>query len=486
MKRYLLIIFILTSLFESGQTSKTDSLKKLISVSRPDTQKVNLLTTLAQKMQFINPDSSILLYTEAAALSEKLLWPKGIIQSFIKLANFFQRNGDYLTALDYSKKALQVCERIEKSNSGDQEKRIVKYLKSKAIGNVGITYWYKGDFPMALECYLKGLYTSEELGNKDGIASAYANIALLYSGNGESTRALEYYLKAKKILEELHDTSALARNYGNIGLLYTDKKDYGSALKYHELALKFAEKTDDKNGIISDYGNIGNTYHYLNNFVLALQYYQKALKLAVETENKNMISIWQGNIGALYVTMKDFKKAEYHLLIALKTANEIGNLAQIKEWHDYLSELYEKFNKSEKALLHYKLFIAFRDSIFNEEATKKTVSLEMNYEFSKKEAASKLEQEKKEAVSLAESKKQKIIIWSVCGILILVIGFAVFAYRSFLQKQKANVEITKQKEIIEEKQKEILDSIRYAKRIQTTLLPSEKYIDKSLNKLNLP
>ena len=31
-----------------------------------------------------------------------------------------------------------------------------------------------------------------------------------------------------------------------------------------------------------------------------------------------------------------------------------------------------------------------------------------------------------------------------------------------------------------EKQKENLDSIRYAKRIQTALLPSEKYIERNL------
>jgi len=111
------------------------------------------------------------------------------------------------------------------------------------------------------------------------------------------------------------------------------------------------------------------------------------------------------------------------------------------------------------------------------------VRLEMNFEFDKKEAAAKLEQEKKEAVAVAESKKQKIIIWSVCGILLLVLFFAVFAYRSYLQKQKANVEITAQKHIIEEKQKEILDSIYYARRIQRSLLTSEGYIEKSLNKL---
>lgn len=118
-----------------------------------------------------------------------------------------------------------------------------------------------------------------------------------------------------------------------------------------------------------------------------------------------------------------------------------------------------------------------------EENTKKQVRSEMNYEFEKKEAAAKLEQEKKEAIAQAESRKQSIIMYSVCGILVLVFAFAVYAYRSYLQKQKANLEITRQKEIIEVKQKEILDSIHYAKRIQTALIASDKYIERNLDRL---
>lgn len=44
-------------------------------------------------------------------------------------------------------------------------------------------------------------------------------------------------------------------------------------------------------------------------------------------------------------------------------------------------------------------------------------------------------------------------------------------------------ELEEQKDIVEEKNKEIVDSIRYAKRIQSTLLPSEKYIEKNLERL---
>lgn len=45
-------------------------------------------------------------------------------------------------------------------------------------------------------------------------------------------------------------------------------------------------------------------------------------------------------------------------------------------------------------------------------------------------------------------------------------------------------EISNGKKIIEEKQKEILDSIHYAKRIQQTLMPGERYIEKELKKLH--
>ena len=43
--------------------------------------------------------------------------------------------------------------------------------------------------------------------------------------------------------------------------------------------------------------------------------------------------------------------------------------------------------------------------------------------------------------------------------------------------------IEMEKLLVEEKNKEILDSIHYSKRIQNALLPSEKYIERNLNRL---
>jgi hypothetical protein len=52
-----------------------------------------------------------------------------------------------------------------------------------------------------------------------------------------------------------------------------------------------------------------------------------------------------------------------------------------------------------------------------------------------------------------------------------------------MQVEERTREINEQKNLIEEKQTEILDSIRYAKRIQNSLMPTEKFILRTISKL---
>jgi hypothetical protein len=54
------------------------------------------------------------------------------------------------------------------------------------------------------------------------------------------------------------------------------------------------------------------------------------------------------------------------------------------------------------------------------------------------------------------------------------------------QVKERTQEIQQQKHLIEEKNKEVMDSIRYAKRIQTALITSDKYISKVILRLNGP
>ncbi len=70
------------------------------------------------------------------------------------------------------------------------------------------------------------------------------------------------------------------------------------------------------------------------------------------------------------------------------------------------------------------------------------------------------------------------------GIIFMIFSFAGMNIRYKLTRENFinSLKLQKSFDVIEEKQKEILDSIHYAKRIQNALLPTEKSIEKNLNK----
>ena len=81
------------------------------------------------------------------------------------------------------------------------------------------------------------------------------------------------------------------------------------------------------------------------------------------------------------------------------------------------------------------------------------------------------------------NNQETIIIISFC-VIGLIILLMIIAIRSYILKRRANKLLGRQNEIINQKQKEILDSIYYARRIQQSILPSEKQIDKNLKRIN--
>ena len=135
-----------------------------------------------------------------------------------------------------------------------------------------------------------------------------------------------------------------------------------------------------------------------------------------------------------------------------------------------------------------------KDKLTNVEGAKKLVQEESRLEFEKKEQKLKLEQEKQNAIAEAENRQQRIIIWSAGIVLLLFIVFSGFIYNRFrvtrkqnkiIEEQKAEVDIKNKalegaNEEIAQKNKDITDSIQYAKRIQRALLASDTLLRKNL------
>ena len=431
-----------------SQNAKIDSLLQVLKTAKEDTNKVNALNKISSSLYLAHPDSAILFAQQAAVLAEKI--------------NF--RNGE-----------------------------------ANAYGNAGIGYRAKGDYMNALKNYFKSLKINESLNNKIEIARRLGNIGIVYGSQGDYSKALDYFLKALKLFEELGDKNRIATAFTSIGHVYKEQaascesqamRDslFTKALDYLLRGLKIAEETGNANLVSGLLDNIGSIYKTREDYPQAFDYFFRALNMAEELGNKTNTAITLGNIGALYSKIGKFAEAEKYLKHSLALSDTLGDLEGIKVASQNLSQLYDTTSRYKLAFEYYQKYIAARDSIANDENTKKQTRMEMQYDFDKKQTADSIknaEQAKQEEFKHnQEIQQQRTYTYGgVIGFLLMLIVAGV-SFRAFRNKQKANLIIAQQKQLVEEKQKDILDSIHYAKRIQESLLPTEKYINKTLKRLN--
>ncbi len=536
MRKILFIIIFISTFYILNspcftQNKNIDSLLKLVSINKADTNQINHLNKLC--VEFINVglyDTALYYCNSALQLAQQLLKvssdkndeeiraiKKGIANSYNQIGVVHFYKADYLKTAEYWLNALKIDEELKDKNG-----------IAKRLGNLGIIYVNQGDYPKALDYYFKALKIAEEIGDKKGIASDLGHIGIVYKEQKEYPKALEYYIKALKIDEELRNKNGIERHLGNIGIVYNEQGDYPKALNYYFMALDIAEELGDKNGISTLFSNIGNVYIAQKDYHKALEYNFKTLKMAKELGNKNRIAICLGNIGSLYTKAPllpapsaeglnsipsvglGWAIAYTYIYRALAISDSIGARAISKNHYEMLSNLYEKSNiplrdsiggklltmeeMRLKAMYYYKRSIAIRDALFSEENKKQLVRKEMNFEFDKKEGLAKVQQEKKDAIAMAESKKQQMFLWFILAIAIAIAAIAAIIYRSLsmTKKQKQiieiqkkhvevqNEEITKQKKLVEEKNHEISSSISYAKRIQRSFLTAPSIIKRHL------
>ena len=494
-----------------AQNKNIDSLLALIKTDKLDTNKVSHLNKLS--FEYNNNglyDSAFYSGNNALQLSQQLLnqgpdkiggelraIKKGLSDSYNNIGSVYYYKGEYFKTLEYWLKALKIDKELnDKAGMG------------RRYGNIGVIYRNQSNYPQALDYYLKALKIAEELGYKNGKAKHLCNIGTVYYDQGNTSKALEYYFKALNEAEALKDKKGVAADLGNIGMVYAKQNEYLMALEYYHKALKLDQELKNNNGIVRHLSNIGTLYDIKGDFPKALEYFSKALKMDEELGDKNGIASDLGNIGAFYAKTGKFKEAEQSLKKAISLSDSIGSQDNLREFEKSISQLYDTTGRYKLALIYYKKAIALKDTFFSQENKKQLVRKEMNYEFDKKEAVTKSENDKQQAVAEEKNHQQKIVIWSVAFGLFLVVVFAGFVFRSLriTRRQKNMIETQKnevtkqkdiadsqriiavelreisekQKEIVEEKQKEILDSITYARRIQRALLTSDEYIKNNL------
>jgi tetratricopeptide (TPR) repeat protein len=457
-KLLLLMITVCAGKYSQAQLQgqqRIDSLLHELPKAKEDTNKVKLFIDFSHTCYSINPDEGLKFGKQALALAEKLAWKKGIGNACRTIAgNYGYGKSDFTTALEYSFRALEQFKEI-----GD------KLGTARILGDIGVEYWYQSNYPNALKYYFDALRINEEINNKPDIAVTLCNIGIVYNSQKDYQKALDYIVKANKIDESMGNKSGIAANLCDIGELYRNLNNHEKALEYDFKSLQLYKELGDKNGIARCFGNIGVIYAEQKNYNKALEYHLQALRIGKELGVKIEIAASLGNIGNIYLeTAKNtntgahnsiLQKAKVYTDSAIQISKEIGDLNALSANYRQLSEIQSLLGNYKNALENYKNYSVLKDSMFNTEKDKKLTETAMQYEFDKKEAAAREEQEKKD---IRQRNLRNSIIAGAAVLLLILIGL-INRYR---YKQKANRELATAYENLKNTQQQLVQSEKMA------------------------
>jgi serine phosphatase RsbU (regulator of sigma subunit) len=494
---FIAILFLLTNGRISAQGSKIDSLLLVVktlnaessSASLDDTVRINTLITLSKEYVALRDYSKAMKYASISKIiSEKLVtavdiaisknWLANSIQS---IAFCFENQENYANALVQYKRELALREDVGE-----------KHKIANCLNKIGELYNSQDNLDASLDYYYKALKIIDEINFKDEALTVYNNIGIAYDRQKNYDKSLEYYNKVLSLSTLMGDKNTMGISYSNIGTVFAEQGKNKKALDHFFKFLKNAEESDNKKNIAIAYLNIANVYEVEGNLDKSFEMQYKAIKVFEELGNQSELALIKANMGSSYLSAaknnkgdrsKNISEATKYLNESLQLYLKIGQIESISQIYFELSEL-EKLKKNfENSLQDYKMHIHYRDSLNKVEDNEKSIRAEMNYEFDQKENLVKLEQERQQAIAKEESEKQKALLYLFVVAFIFMVILAVFIFRSSQHKQKANriillqkQEVERQKNIVEDKQFQILSSINYAKRIQESILISEDQI----------
>lgn len=481
----------------------------------------------------------------------------------IELCKVYNNKDQYNDAVKYGKQAIELAEKLEKSDIAKLSD-FAKKADAKASINLGNSYEDIADYSNALAYYTRGLKLKEELGDKLGMDHATNNIGLVYENQGDYPTALDYFFKSLNLSIAIKDSSGILRAYNNIGVIYLNEGNNDEAINYFRKSLKICESMQDKSGMADAYTNIGQRYQNANKLISALDCYKKSLALRQETQDLDGMALAYNNLGVLYVSLVSqpdtvkkrlintyysnvnpppslgdvdlmlmdsslalHQKAleisqkindKYKTVLALEGIGDLikqrgqyssalyyfrqgaamakqinAKLEYYNMLHD-ISQCYEKSGKADSALFYYEQAMAVKDSIFNSEKQKEIGREEAKFEYEKKQAIAEAETKRKFAIAAEQHKRQQLIIYTGLAGFIMLGFFSFFIaqrlkitrqQKSIIEDQKgkldkAFLQLEDANQLLEEKHKDLTDSIQYASRIQTALLTTDHYLGQHL------
>ncbi len=389
----------------------------------------------------------------------------------------------WVLATTYSESnPLKAINYLNKANELNSNK--IKHLYVDILITKSLTYRCLGKIDSSVKFSAQAIKISQKYNYPKRLSYAYGETGQNVLSQGNYKLAIDYFTKqliACKLAKLDRDIAGI---YNNIGTAYGNLGDWQMAREYFLKSIKENLKYGNNYSLGNDFNNIGITFIINNNLDSAYIYLLKGLEYRIKIDDKLGVGGSLNNLALWYNEKKELNKAIFYADSALKYAKSIPNKKLEMEVYDSYDQIFSKQGKYKEAYDAYKQKISIQLQLENQDARNKLIQLQSDIDLDKKQTELL---EKDLALSKSEKQKQKqvgIIAIGAALMLALVLFLFNFFKSNKLLKTKNNL-ISEQKHLIEEKHKDITDSITYAHRIQSSLIPPQSQINKTFKNISI-
>jgi serine phosphatase RsbU (regulator of sigma subunit) len=301
-----------------------------------------------------------------------------------------------------------------------------------------------------------------------GLGHAYSLKNIFLKRIKKDDEALSFLEKANEIFRVNKDVNGQRKTFTNLALDYIDRGHFEKAENALNELWEIIKENQNRDHYYY-HQNRGSLFQAKQQYLLALADYQKAFEIAVNLKMIDSQTTILNKIASVHGLLKNFKEAEIALQKSLKIAEDAGLSMEIMDAYEEFTNLYLLWGNYEKAFKTFKKQVEIRDTLYNLEKINRINDYEKKLALSEKEriiTQQNLELELHTFKAKESQEKAEKMILLTLLIFTLSIGITVV----YIRTRKLNKLISVQKKQVEEKHKDITDSIQYARLIQNALL----------------
>jgi tetratricopeptide (TPR) repeat protein len=391
--------------------------------------KADLLNRYAFENRNGNPKLSVELSEKALKIADSSDYPKGKADALLNIGFAKIHSAEHEESYVRLFEALGIFTRL-----GDEEGI------ANSQYNIGLLHIRSGNFDDAIDMLHKCLAYREKSGDLGGAASCYFQMTYIHQHFNDYEAAYDSGLKALNIRRETGDKIGEGAVLMVMGELQLKKGDLVKAKEILGQSMELRKQAGEKMGYFATLLRWSELHMLLHDIPAARKFSEEGLNIAGQEGVTYGVIRFRQMLGKIELSAGNMAASKEHHRHALELGEKYNFKSMLYEIHQSLAELFEKEQNYEKAYYHISQFNRFKEEV---------ITLQSNGRLKSVQLVSKMEFAQKEA----EAERAR------------------------------SADLQKAYSIIEEKNKEIIDSITYAKRIQQSLLPPDKYIEKTLARL---